>query len=267
MRLYAILIYFSIPTIVFTQSSGFIQSYDFQAGGLGFYNILLQEDTLIVFGSAKHPTEPQWGLYFAKLDTMGNILSERTHYDSLGRTYVFEQGYQIIKTEDSGYATVGVVFQQTVPVLFKLGADGDLEFIQEYPDNTVFTIHHTNIIETENGFISLGVKQQMDDGYWDAFIMGTDKQGNKQWETTYGEYGVWDQMGGIKKIYENEFLVTGFTSISSSQVTDRADLWSTAKAIKIDTLGNVTWGWEGEQVYAGADTANTFVYCGGRKLD
>lgn len=248
MRLYIVLICFAIPTILFTQS-GFIQSYDFQDGGLGFYNILLQEDTLIVFGSAKHPTLPQWGLYFAKLDTMGNILSERTHYDPLGRSYVFEQGYQIIKTEDSGYATVGVVFQQTIPALFKLNADGDLEFVKEYPDNTVFTIHHTNVIETENGFISLGVKQQMDDGYWDAFIMGTDKQGNKQWEINYGEYGVWDRLPGIQKITENEFLLTGSTFISSSQVSNYDNLWAMPKAVKIDTLGQILWEWEGNVAY------------------
>ncbi len=51
--------------------SGFIQAYDLDERGMAFYNILLVEDTLVVYGTVKNPDFPQWGLYFSKMDTLG----------------------------------------------------------------------------------------------------------------------------------------------------------------------------------------------------
>ena len=184
--------------------SGFLQSYDLGEAGLTFHNMLLVEDTLILCGKIGVEQQQQWGLLFVKMDTFGNVLDHQIHFDDLGDNYSFEQGYQMIKTTDRGYALVGQMFSRQFPVLIKLDESGDLEWVQEYPDETVFNIRHWNVIETQHGFISVGVKQQMDDGYWDAFIMGTDNQGNKKWEVSYGEYGVWDQLRGINEINGNE---------------------------------------------------------------
>lgn len=260
MRRYVTILFYTVLPFLSMAQSGFLQSYDLGEAGLTFHNMLLVEDTLILCGKIGVEQQQQWGLLFVKMDTFGNVLDHQIHFDDLGDNYSFEQGYQMIKTTDRGYALVGQMFSRQFPVLIKLDESGDLEWVQEYPDETVFNIRHWNVIETQHGFISVGVKQQMDDGYWDAFIMGTDNQGNKKWEVSYGEYGVWDQLRGINEINGNEFLVTGSTAISSSQVTDKADLWATAKAMKIDTLGNMTWEWEGEQTYAGADTSSTFMY-------
>ena len=229
---------------------GFLQSYDLGEAGMSFHNMLLVEDTLVVCGQIGVESQQQWGLVFLKMDTLGNILDHSIHFDTLGDDYSFESNYKMIKTEDGGYALVGQMFARQFPVLIKLDEQGDLEFVQEYPDNTVFDIRHWNIIETAHGYISLGVKQRMDDFLWDTFIMGTDKAGNKLWETSYGTFGVWDRLEGIQKIDENEFLITGATYLSSGQV-DLEDLWSIPKAIKIDTTGQILWEWEGERSYIG----------------
>lgn len=238
----------STASVVKSQD-GYLQSYDFLGRGLGFDNLLLKEDTLIVYGNVQNPESAQWGLYFAKLDTMGNILSEQTHYDSLGDTYLFDNGYKMINTSDDGFAIVGQLFLRNHPILVKLDQNGQLEFVREYPDDTVLNIRHWNVVETISGYISTGVKQQLTDGYWDAFIMGTDKAGNKLWETSYGMFGVWDQFPGIVEIAQDDFLLTGSTCISSSQVENKEDMWCIPKAIKIDSTGIITWEWEGEISY------------------
>lgn len=229
--------------------TGFVQVYDFMGGGLTFEKCLLQQDTIILFGNVKNPSAPQWGLYFAKLDTLGNVLNETVHFDPDGYNYVFDQDNTMIATEDGGYAITGLVFEQQIPSLFKLNTAGEVQFIREYPDTTTLGKRHWNITETSNGYLSTGVKQQADDGLWDTFIMRTDYQGNKLWEISYGTYGVWDRLLGITQINENEFLITGSTFISSSQVTNYANLWAKTKAIKIDTMGQITWEWEGELEY------------------
>ncbi|MGH1435061.1 MAG: T9SS type A sorting domain-containing protein [Lewinella sp.] len=229
--------------------TGFIQTYEFEGGGISFDNMLLKEDTLILYGTAKAANATQWGLYFAKLDTLGNILSETVHYDENGRSYAFEQGYKIIFTSDGGYAITGLVFEQQIPSLFKLNVNGEVQFVREYPDTTTLAKRHWNIIETNNGYLSTGGKQQADDGLWDTFIMRTDPEGNKLWEINYGESDVWDRLAGINRINDNEYLITGSTFISSLQVNNYADLWSKTKAIKIDTMGQIIWEWEGELEY------------------
>ena len=225
MRIFIIIFIFLSTASVVKSQDGYLQSYDFLGRGLGFDNLLLKEDTLIVYGNVQNPESAQWGLYFAKLDTMGNILSEQTHYDSLGDTYLFDNGYKMINTSDDGFAIVGQLFLRNHPILVKLDQNGQLEFVREYPDDTVLNIRHWNVVETISGYISTGVKQQLTDGYWDAFIMGTDKAGNKLWETSYGMFGVWDQFPGIVEIAQDDFLLTGSTCISSSQVENKEDMW------------------------------------------
>lgn len=249
-----LLISLVLPTLLFSQN-GFIQSYDFGESGVTFHNMLLVEDTLVICGRIAVEEELQVGLLFAKLDTFGNVLDHRIHFDELGDNYSFEDGYEMIKTVDGGYALVGQMFGRQFPVLIKLDVNGNLEFVQEYPDETVYNIRHWNLIEMQHGFITTGVKQQMSDGLWDSFIMGTDQQGNKLWETSYGELGLWDDLKGIQKINENEFLITGYTFNTTSQVQDRRDLYVIPKAIRVDALGQVLWEWEGEIDFVGGLSA------------
>ena len=230
---------------------GFLQSYDLGEAGLGFHNMLLKEDTLMVCGTVCVQEFQQWGLVFLKMDTSGNILEQQMHFDALGDSYSFEQNYEMISTTDGGYALVGQMVSRNFPVLIKLDQDGELEFIQEYPDTTVYNIRHWSIVEVPNGYITNGVKQQINDGLWDAFIMRTDIAGNKQWEISYGDQGRRDRLQGINKIANNEYLLTGSTFNTTGDVEDVSDLWTIPKAVKIDTLGNIIWQWQGPIDYAG----------------
>lgn len=232
--------------------TGFIQSYElYEDKGLTFHQMLLVEDTLVVCGSASNPDAPQWGLFFAKLDTLGNMLDYKTHYDSAGYNYVFEEGAKMIKTSDGGYALVGSRFESSIPLIFKLDAEGEIVFIGEYPDESTFTKRHLHIVEIENGYISIGRKQQMDDGLSNGFAMGVDQAGNKLWELNYGGFGLSEMFKGINLLSENEVLLTGSRGVTGEQVNTYNDLWGKGVAVIIDTMGAVLWEWESEQVYIG----------------
>jgi len=237
---------------------GFIKAYDFNDTGMTFHNMLLVEDTLVVYGEILNVERTQWGAFFCKMDTLGNMLDYKTHYHhDNSDSYIFEQGYEMIKTTDGGYAIVGQLFFANHPILIKLDVNGDLEFVEEYPDSTVLNMRHWHIVEFERGYISMGVKQQADDYMWDAFIMRTDKNGEKIWEIGYGENNLWDALNGLNKINENEFLLTGVTGITSLDVDDIADMWVQPKAIKIDSLSNIFWEWE-DDIHYSEGSAPTF---------
>ncbi|WP_367388425.1 T9SS type A sorting domain-containing protein [Lewinella sp. LCG006] len=239
--------------------AGFIQSYElYEDKGLTFHQILLVEDTLVVCGSTSNPDAPQWGLFFAKLDTLGNILDYKTYYDSAGYNYVFEEGAKMIKTNDGGYALVGSRFESSIPLIFKLDVEGEIVFIGEYPDESTSTKRHVDVIEIENGYISIGRKQQMDDGLSDGFAMGVDQAGNKLWELNYGENGLGDGFWGIRIIASNEILLTGGSGIVTPVYNPIEGAWGKAIAIKIDTLGNILWEWESEQVLTGSGSGPAF---------
>jgi len=181
-----------IATLSYTQE-GFIRAYSLGHTGMTFHNMLLVEDTLVIVGEALKEDNTQWGVLFCKMDTSGNILDYKVHYDTLGDSYVFDQGYQIIRTSDKGYAFVGMNFSDGyTPMLFKLDQKGEMVFAKEYPDTTTFTKRHWNLVEFDRGYITTGVKQQADDYKWDAFIMRVDEEGDKVWEISYGENGVYD---------------------------------------------------------------------------
>lgn len=236
---------------------GFIRAYDFDEKGATFHNILLENDTLTIAGRILLNNENQWGLLFVQLDTSGNVLNYHTFFDENGDSYVFEQGYGLIKTIDEGYALVGQLSFRNNPVLFKLDRNAELEFVKEYIDDDALNFRHWGITEIAGGFISIGVEQSVDDFKHDAFILRTDSTGNEIWKVNYGDIGIWDSFRGMVKLNNEEILLTGQSNNTSVDVNSVEDLYSIPRAVIIDTAGSIIWEWEGELDYSGG-SSNTF---------
>lgn len=261
-----------LSSAMLTAQEGFIHTYDFEELDISFHEILLVEDTLVICGQVLKEDRQQVGILFAKMDTLGNLLSYQTHYDSLGDSFLFERDRNMIKTKDGGYALVGKLFFKNSPMIMKLDVNGHLEFVKDFPDSTVYNIRHRKIIEIQSGFISVGSKQQKRDFKCDAFIMKTDRQGNQIWEIEYGKTDLYDHFREIYQMNENELLLLGSSFTGTSHLPSYYDASGTTLAIKIDTLGEILWEWESEvQFLDGSrsspqqiffDTDSTFIYPG-----
>lgn len=244
-NLTCLLLFLTIISGVIFAQQGFIQSYCFEeSNSLAFHDILLDNDTLVLYGRVRNLQTGAVGLYFSKMDTLGNILSETTHFDGLGDHYFFELDAKLVKCISGGYVIVGKLFFRNYPIIIKLKQDGSLDFVKEYPDDSVDNIHHWRIVETATGFISVGAKQQVSDGAWDAFVMGIDFHGNKLWEIPYGEPNVWDRYRNITYFSEQEIIISGSTSNDAYLGQSLANLWSINKFFCINSIGEIQWEWE-----------------------
>ncbi len=211
------------------------------------HNLLINKDTIVLFGEIKHETKDQWGALFLRMDTLGNIIDHQTHFDSLGDHFIFDNNFDVVQTRDGGYAMVGEFFSRTNAFILKMAHNGTLGFIKEYPDEYSLSTFHWGLIETASGFISFGRKQQQDDYQMDAFVMKTDIKGNKQWELNYGDFGIDNSFLDMHQISDNEYLLVGGSTFNDG-IMPLSQAWLKYNAIKIDSLGNILWEWESEQL-------------------
>jgi hypothetical protein len=239
------LIFVLAATICYCQH-GFIRSYNFDKPGAIFTNMLLKEDTLIVTGLV-FPDEPPYlqGILFVKMDTFGNVLEYKAHFDSLGKNYAVGTipcGF-LNTFDDSGFLILGNIFEKNEGFVAKLNVNGDLVFLNEYPDNNSWQDHYEKIIELPDGFIIAGDKFHIP-GEAEVFIMKIDKSGNKLWEKKYGSLNWYDGFSDIIQTSPNEFVIAAIRN-SLQNIP-----WQQAKYKKwvfaVDSIGNLKWQWESE---------------------
>ena len=66
---------------------GFNQSYDLGELAASFCSIERTNDTIIVYGGAKESEASGFGMLFARLDTIGNVIDYKIDNVSLGDEY------------------------------------------------------------------------------------------------------------------------------------------------------------------------------------
>ncbi len=224
---------------------GYSKVYDFDRPGMSFSNLELQIDKLIVFGPVYHETIPNLqGLFFAKLDTLGNLLFYHSVFDSLGGDFSVMPNCTIHKLYDgSGYVIPAISFTRSTGILCFLSNEGQFTKIVEYPDSTTIVDFYQSIIETSSGLFAFGRKQR-NDYQSDIFVMKTDKQGNKLWEKYYDSPGRQWYYGGYFQENENS-LVLGISEIDP-QNTPMSQWKRKGILLAVDTLGEEQWRWESE---------------------
>ena len=233
-----LLFIFFLSTSLSAQDT-FIKLYDLDATGGSFYNSLVFEDTLIFYGTAKSNDGTQWGLVWVQCDTSGNIIQQKIHLDILGDNYSLNNGYEMIKTSDGGYAMVGSLFSRKRGFFMKLDVNGDLEFVKEYPDDDINVVFQDRILEREDGYLISGDGQMLSDYRQDAFIRKTDLNGNELWRVTYGAEDLTDILPSVHPTDEGEIVMiglrsTGFSLSPGSSYPHPDDAWHKFLVVRID---------------------------------
>ena len=160
----------TITTIIFLLSItnsygqyGFNQTYEMNAPGSSFHNIIWDGEHIVVAGTARIDSLDQWGILFAQMDTSGNVVNQKIYVDSTGDDYVFEPNYSIIQTSDNGYVITGNLWDKNWGFMIKLDSEGELVFLQEYPDtSSVILNYHFRKVSIETKILISYIYTQKD---------------------------------------------------------------------------------------------------------
>lgn len=225
-------------------SVGFHKTFDLGYSGTVFNNMLLDNDTLYIYGTANDTTpQIQWGVLFARADTSGNLIDYKIHFDSLGDQYVMEPDYSIIKTSDNCFVVVGSLFNRNSGFLMKLDRFGNLIFVKEYPDSLTLTLHQRKVIEIKDGFLIGGHKQTQSNNTADIFLLKTDLMGNKIWEKKFFSPDIWDQLGSLKYLDDNTIIIGAGRGSAN---TSPENSWVQSRLIAVDSSGIIKWEWNSD---------------------
>lgn len=238
---YLITLIYCLALLRANAQQGYSKVYDFDRPGVSFFNIKAQNDTLLVFGPVYHESIPNLqGLFFAQLDTLGNILTYHTYFDSLGGDLTARPHCTIQKLKD-GYVIPASSFTRSTGVLCFVNKEGEFTKIVEYPDSTTIVDFYQSIIETSSGLLVFARKQRLDYRS-DIFVMKTDKQGNKLWEKYYDSPGRQWLLGTVYKENDNQYLIGAGTTKPQNTPFNQLDYQTVF--FRIDSSGNTLWQWE-----------------------
>ena len=242
MRFVIIIMFSLLPLVSFSQD-GFIKAYDFgHEFGVFFTNMVMSNDTVVISGLVINNSElPQQGVLFARMDTLGNVIDYKFHYDSSGGHYAFggfHNGFIKVK-DNSGYILIAGLLGGGALVI-KLNNEGDIVWIKEYFDDNTLTTIPKEVVEVDDGFIIGGRGQSL--GYEvQLHLMKIDRDGNKMWERTYGNYNRFDFLSNIIVVNNNE-IVVGAEDSKNTSIWQNMD-YST-RIFAVDSLGNIKWNWK-----------------------
>ncbi len=218
---------------------GFSKLYEMGAPGAGFHNIMVDDDTLFVVGTAKSENTQQWGLLLSKFDTLGNLLYQKVLFDSLGDDYVFELNYSIIRTSDGNIAVTGNLWYKNWGFMAKLSKNGDLLLWKEYPEPDILNFQYKSILELPDGFIIAGTKQ-LGNYRLKAFVQKINHHGEVIWEKKYGNQLNDNFFGSIEMVDSNTFLIgSSEQSYPWLQPYIIGQDWTKCWLFTIDSLGNI----------------------------
>ncbi|HAD12637.1 MAG TPA: hypothetical protein DCF33_09380 [Saprospirales bacterium] len=196
----------SSQTGLMAQQPGFSRVYEMNAPSAGFHNLIVIEDTLYVAGTAISDNIQQWGILLSKFDTLGNLLSQYTVYDTTGDDYIFEPNYDIIETLDGNLAITGNLWYKNWGFMAKFTKSGKLLFLKEYQEPGILNFRYASIVQIPDGYLIAGSKQ-LGNYRSVVFIQKVSPEGDVVWEKKYGNQQNDNHLSTIEKVGVDKFIV------------------------------------------------------------
>lgn len=127
-------------------------------------------------------------LHFIRINSFGDTLFSKRYKKSNCAYYVGLSG-SLIKCYDGNLVQAGSFYDSTLSqpdmLLIKLTENGDTLWTKTYGGND--TDGANMVFQTlDSGFVLVGATNSYGGGYSDFYIVKTDKDGNFQWQKTYG---------------------------------------------------------------------------------
>ena len=232
--LFAILLGFAVfaqaPDSLWTRTfggSGFDEGKSVQQSPDGGY---------IITGFKESVPTGYFDVYLLKTDANGDTLWTRTFGGSDD-----DAGSSVDTTTDGGYIITGYTDSYGAGFgdvwLIKTDVNGDTLWTKTYGGTSLdwgFSVQPT----TDGGYIIGGVTQSFGAGYFDAWLIKTDVDGDSLWTKTFGGSDL-DVGTSVRQTLDGGYVITGYTRPS---VAGFSDLWIINTDINGDTLWTKTYG-------------------------
>ena len=130
-----------------------------------------------------------------ELDSGGSLIMTKQYGDS-GKVYNAGGSGSLIQTSDGGYALGGGrnsgINASNVGMLWRFDANGDTLWTKTFGSTSNYFETLNQCKQTpDSGFILIGATDEPDSGgNTDIWLLKTDKDGNFEWDTTYGGAGI-----------------------------------------------------------------------------
>ena len=184
----------------------------------------------IVAGYTSSAGVGSYDVYILKLDTNGNEVWSKTFGGSSD-----DLAYFIQQTSDGGYVVAGYTWSSSKwedVYILKLDANGNKVWEKTFggSDNDgAYSVQQTN----DGGYVAAGYTKSFGSGWYDAYVLKLDENGNNVWEKTFGGNS-WDEACSIQQTSDGGYIVAGYTSSFGSGSYD-------VYILKLDTSGNEVW--------------------------
>lgn len=170
-------------------------------------------------------------VYLIKTDASGDTIWTRTYGGPL-----FEDGYNVAQTSDSGYIIIGSTQSYGAGsndvYLIKTDAPGDTVWTRTCGGANVD--QGNSILQTsDNGYLIAGWTMSFGIGGSDVYLLKTDASGDTVWTKTYGGSSN-DYSHSITQTMDGGYVVTGWTNSFGAGSYD-------VYLIKIDAAGDTVW--------------------------
>ncbi len=218
--------------LIKTDTAGNVEREYTYGGPLNDYGYGVQQTAdggYIAVGSYRH-SGSDYDAWLIKVDSNGSLEWDRTYGGSGG-----DDGHSVQQTSDGGYIIAGGTYSY--------GVIWDVWLIKTYANGT----EEWNRVFGGGGYQAAScVQQTSDGGYivsgyttpyhpfpWDAWLIKTDRYGNREWDYTYGggggEYGA-----SVRQTVDGGFICAGFTDSYGAGLQDFG-------LIKTSQNGAVEW--------------------------
>ena len=172
------------------------------------------DGSLLVCGWTWSYTNGQSDFLVVKFDPNGNFMWFRNYGG-----YNADEAAGIVETYDGNYAIIGYT------MTYGMASERDIWLIKINPLGGMYWSrtfggigreYGYKIIETsDRGFLLVGITESYGAGLWDAWVIKTDRNGNHQWDQTFG--GPESDTGvDVIETDDGGYLITGYTESDGS---------------------------------------------------